>query len=254
MCLITFAYKEHPKYKLILAANRDEAYSRPTRGAGFWPERPEILAGKDLKAGGTWMGINRSGHFAAITNFRDPNISKPDPPSRGHLVLDYLIDSNDPISYLKRKDSQASRYMGFNLLVGTPQKIGYYTNQRQNIQSLSPGLYGLSNRFLDTPWPKTERSKEKLRNLIEQDNISESALFDLLSDDAEAAEDRLPDTGVPREIEKKLSPIFIRTDEYGTRCSTILLIGQDHNVTFVERRFKAGSQEVDEINRYTFSL
>lgn len=254
MCLITFAYHQHPKYKLILAANRDEAYSRPTRGADFWPEHPEILAGKDLKAGGTWMGINRSGHFAAITNYRDPEISKPDPPSRGHLVLDYLIDSDAPLPYLRQKSQGADRYMGFNLLVGTPREIGYYSNQLPGVHSLTPGLYGLSNRFLDTPWPKIERSKKNLRELIEEENVSEQTLFELLADDRKAPGDQLPDTGLPTEIEKKLSPVFIRTEEYGTRCSTILLVDQNDNVTFVERRFRDGTLEVTEENRFFFSI
>ncbi|MCW9707560.1 NRDE family protein [Fodinibius salsisoli] len=254
MCLITFAYQQHPDYKLILVANRDEAYNRPTRGADFWPEHPNILAGKDLKAGGTWMGINQSGHFAAITNYRDPQISKTNPPSRGQLVLNYLTDNTDPITYLQNKAPETDRYMGFNLLVGTPHKMGYYSNQQQNIRNLGPGLYGLSNHLLDTPWPKTKQSKEQLEMLIEQDKISEESLFKLLSDDTEAPEDQLPDTGIPKEVEKKISPVFIKTDEYGTRCSTVLLIDQDNKVSFSERRFKAGTLEIAEKNSFEFSL
>jgi uncharacterized protein with NRDE domain len=254
MCLITFAYQQHPNYKLILAANRDEAYHRPTRAARFWPKHPDILAGKDLKEGGTWMGINRSGHFAAITNYRAPSIAKTNPPSRGHLVLDFLTDSMDPIAYLHEIAPTANRYMGFNLLVGTPEKIGYYSNQQQNIQSLSADIYGLSNRFLDTPWPKTEQSKERLQTLIAQDTVSEETLFKLLSDDTEAADSQLPDTGIPKDIEKKVSPIFIKTAEYGTRCSTILLIDQENNVTFTERRFEPGSMKITEENLYTFTI
>jgi len=254
MCLIVFSYKQHPKYDLILAANRDEEYARPTREAKFWDEYPDILAGKDIKAGGTWFGVTRGGSFAALTNFRDPTIQKENPPSRGHLVLNYLKSSKTPDEYLKQVDSEANRYMGFSLLVGTPRQLHYYSNQQQKILQLDSGLYGLSNHLLDTPWPKVQRAKQGLQELTKNEKVSMEALFDLLTDDRQAPDDELPSTGVPREIEKKVSPVFIKGENYGTRCSTVLLLSKNGEVTFAERRFKAGTMEVEDENSYHFSL
>lgn len=254
MCLIVFSYQQHPKYDLIFAANRDEHYERPTRPAQFWDDHPQILAGKDLKAGGTWMGINKKGAFAALTNFRNPAIKKPNPPSRGHLVLDYLKNSSNSKNYLQTVDEKADRYMGFNLLAGTLDRLCYYSNQRNEIRRIDSGLYGLSNHLLDTPWPKVETAKTGLRKIIQEKSISEETLFDLLANEQEAPDDELPSTGIPPEIEKEVSPIFIKSDGYGTRCSTVLLINKNKNVTFVERRFKAGTMDIEAENRYQFSI
>lgn len=254
MCLITFSYKQHPDYDLIFAANRDENYSRPARPAQFWENHPDILAGKDLKAGGTWMGITKRGAFAALTNYRDPEIKKENPPSRGHLVLDYLKNDGDPVDYLKKLAQKADQYKGFSILAGTIDKLAYYTNQENNVQLLERGLYGLSNHLLDTPWPKIKRAKAQLNQIIQKDSISEDALFDLLADEREAPEDQLPDTGIPKDMEKKVSPIFIKSEGYGTRCSTILLIGRNSRVTFSERWFKPGTQQIVDENRYEFII
>lgn len=254
MCLIVFSYKQHPEYNLIFAANRDENYERPTRKAQFWNGHPEILAGKDLQAGGTWMGVTKEGAFSAITNYRDPAIQKSNPPSRGHLVLDFLKNDSDPVGYLRDVDRKADQYMGFNLLAGDVEQLGYYSNQATNIKLLDSGLYGLSNHLLDTPWPKINWAKEGLQEIMQDDEISEEAIFDLLADDREAPEDDLPNTGIPKDIEKKVSPIFIKSDGYGTRCSTVLLINTDGRVTFTERRFKAGTTEVVDENRYQFTI
>ena len=254
MCLIAFSYQQHSQYKLIVTANRDEAYQRPTRAAQFWEDDTNILAGKDLKAGGSWMGIHRSGRFSAITNYRDPGITKEDPPSRGHLVLDFLKSSAPPADYLQKIDQNSEKYMGFNLLTGTLNSLYYYSNQEQDIRQLEPGTYGLSNHLLDTPWPKVQRAKHRLTNLIQKDTISENKLFGLLADDAQAPDKALPNTGIPQDIEKKVSPIFIKGQEYGTRCSTVLLINHNDEATFIERRFKPGTIEVIEENKYSFSI
>lgn len=254
MCLIVFSYKQHRNYDLIFAANRDENYNRPTRAAQFWGEHPTLLAGKDLKAGGTWMGITKQGRIAALTNYRDPKIKKENPPSRGQLVLDFLKANDTPTDYLRNIHPKANQYMGFNLLTGTMDKLGYYSNQQGNVHHLDSGLYGLSNHLLDTPWPKVERAKNNLQQLITDKQISEQALFDLLADNHQASDDELPDTGIPKNIEKKVSPIFIKSDDYGTRCSTIVLVDKNGNVTFNERRFKAGTMEVKDQNRYQFSI
>lgn len=254
MCLIVFSYQQHSKYDLIFAANRDEHYNRPTRPAQLWDDHPQILAGKDLKAGGTWMGINKEGAFAALTNFRNPAIRKPNPPSRGHLVLDYLKNDENPKNYLQTVDEKADQYMGFNILAGTPEQLSYYSNQQNKIQLLDSGLYGLSNHLLDTPWPKVEKAKRELEQVLQHDSISEEALFGLLADDQEAPDYELPNTGIPQEVERKVSPIFIKSNGYGTRCSTLLLVDKNREVTFIERRFKAGTLDIEDENRYQFSI
>lgn len=255
MCLIVFSYRQHPEYDLIFAANRDEKYSRPARHARYWDEHPSILAGKDLKAGGTWMGINKEGTFSALTNFRKAELSqKEDPPSRGQLVLEFLKNDRGAVSYLEEVHKQADRYRGFSLLAGSPDQLAYYSNQQNEIQLLDSGLYALSNHLLDTPWPKVKRAKEGLRNIIRDDPISQEALFELLADDREAPAEHLPNTGLSRELEKKVSPIFIKSDGYGTRCSTLLLIDKGGEVTFRERRFKPGTLEIKDEHRYQFSI
>ncbi len=254
MCLITFSYKQHARYPLIFAANRDEDYERPSRPAQFWDENPTILAGKDLQAGGTWLGINKYGEFSAITNYRDPNIEKENPPSRGQLVLNFLESNEDAHSHLSNIQLHAEKYMGFNLLAGSLDQLGYYSNQQDDILLLDSGLYGLSNHLLETPWPKVRRAKTKIQSIISNDRITPEALFDLLADNQQAPEEELPDTGIPKDIEKKVSPIFIQSDGYGTRCSTILLIDHNGEATFAERRFNPGTMEVEEENQYTFSI
>lgn len=255
MCLIAFSYKQHPRYDLVFIANRDEFYERPTREAQFWDEQPDILAGKDLKEGGTWMGITREGRMSALTNYRDMDDNrKENAPSRGHLVLDFLAKSFPPESYLEQVDSKADEFNGFNLLVGSVDNLMYYSNETGDPVALDSGLYGLSNHLLDTPWPKTRWSKEKLSAVIQQDTVDESALFEILKNDQIAPDSELPDTGIPKELERAVSPIFIKTEKYGTRSSTVLLIHKNGNVTFEERRYKIRSTEVDEKNRYEFVI
>lgn len=253
MCLIVFAYKIHPDYDLILAANRDEAYRRPTRPAQFWNDYPSVLAGKDLKAGGTWMGINKMGGFAALTNYRDPAIVRDNPPSRGRLVLDYLTDEINAESYLKNVNTEDVRYMGFNLLAGSVKQFFHYSNQEKKLNRIESGIHGLSNHLLDTPWPKVEKAKKKLKKII-PGSFNEEAFFELLGDDIPADEEKLPDTGIGKKFERQVSPIFIKSEHYGTRNSTILLIDKSGKVVFEERRFKARTQKVDEKNRFEFKI
>lgn len=254
MCLIVFANDHHPRYELIFAANRDEFYDRPTQPAYFWDTRPPLLAGRDLQAGGTWFGINRSGALAALTNVRDPSIERDDPPSRGNIIVDYLTQEKDSPSYLKTLHERARRYMGFNVLAGTPAQLYHYSNREGDINRVTPGIHGLSNHLLDTPWPKVERAKEGLQALISGDDISEEALFELLRDTRPAPVEALPDTGIPRELEKKVSPIFIQTENYGTRSSTVVLVDRQGHVTFEERRFGNGTGKMDMVNRYEFTI
>lgn len=254
MCLITFAYQSHPEYELIFAANRDEYYGRPTREARFWDEEPRILAGKDLKAGGTWMGITKNGYFSALTNYRDPSEVKENAPSRGKLPLEYLKHEMNPEKYFQQLKKSDEKYNGFNLLAGSLGKICYYSNRRESIHVLQPGIFGLSNHLLNTNWPKVQRARTNMKNLIGNDNISEEALFDLLADDTPAPDNKLPDTGLSKDLEKAVSPVFIKTEKYGTRSSTIMLISKNGKVKFVERRFKMGSKEPEGTSQFTFTI
>ncbi|MBC8179160.1 MAG: NRDE family protein [Deltaproteobacteria bacterium] len=236
MCLLLLALESHPVYKLVIAANRDEFYDRPTAPASFWDDRPDILGGRDLRAGGTWFGINKKGRVAAITNYRDPASIKSNAPSRGELVSDFLTGDEKPEEYFASLDLKARAYNGFNLLVGVKDQICWYSNRGKGTRSLIPGIYGVSNHLLDTPWPKVSRGKSSLENILLNNPItSPEVLFHMLLDRSIPDDDNLPDTGVGLEWERLLSPIFIASPNYGTRSSTILLIDQNDHVTFMER-------------------
>ena len=242
MCLIVFAYNIHPSYHLILAANRDEFYERPSSPADFWEDAPQILAGKDLKEGGTWLGITREGKFAAITNYRNPATFKINAQSRGKLVSRYISGTQNANNYLEKISWQADEYNGFNLILGDRNNLFAFSNRGEK-QKLNAGIYGLSNHLLDTPWPKVCKAKKELqRALNEKGAALEDTLFALLSDRRVAPDDKLPATGVGREWERLLSPIFIKSPNYGTRSSTILLIGKNKRVKFVEKVFDEKSE------------
>jgi uncharacterized protein with NRDE domain len=236
MCLILLAHDAHPRFRLVVAANRDEFYERPAAPAAWWPDAPEVLAGRDLRGGGTWMGVTRGGRFAAVTNFRDAAPAAPDAPSRGHLVGGFLRGADSPGAYLRALAPRAGEYAGFNLLVGEGEELRYLGNRGCAARTLAPGVYGLSNALLDTPWPKVERGKAGLAAaLAGGGDVDPEALFRVLWDAEPAPDGRLPDTGVGLERERMLSSPFIRSPEYGTRASTVLLVGRDGRVRFVER-------------------
>lgn len=224
----------------MLAANRDEFYQRPSTPVHVWPSHPQVLAGQDLTAGGTWLGMTRNGRFAALTNFRDPANIRTDAPSRGALVVDFLTGIQSPADYMAAVAQHGERYNGFNLLVGTWDELWYYGNtEGQAPRSLPPGTYGLSNATLDTPWPKVLAGKIALENLLATTNShAPTALLDLLLDETEAPEDALPATGVPLELERLLSRLCIRSDHYGTCCQSVLLWQETHQgrrIRFTER-------------------
>ncbi|PKN19994.1 MAG: hypothetical protein CVU71_06420 [Deltaproteobacteria bacterium HGW-Deltaproteobacteria-6] len=251
MCLILFAYNVHPSYRLILAANRDEFYDRPSTPADFWTKNPQVLAGIDLKEKGTWLGVTREGKFAAITNYRDPASWKDQAPSRGKLVSRYLTGSSAADKYLQKIAPQAQNYNGFNMLLGDANELFVYSN-RGELQKLSAGIYGLSNRLLDTPWPKVRRGTKLLKAALPQKGARlEEALFAVLTDCHVPQDAHLPDTGVDLEWERILSPIFIASPVYGTRSSTILLIGKNRRIKFVEKVYN-GKPEPWVTSRFTF--
>jgi uncharacterized protein with NRDE domain len=237
MCLIVFANKYHDKYKLIFAANRDEFYNRPTEAAHFWKDHPELLAGKDLQAGGTWIGVTKSGKFAAITNYRDMQNTKENAPSRGKITLNFLLSDISPENYFSQIKSELKNYNGFNLILGNIDNLFYISNIKSELTKIESGIHGLSNAFLDTSWPKVKKSKLKLEDAINSRHISEEGLMKILDDKSFAEDENLPETGVGIELERVLSSAFIESDKYGTRCSTVLLVDKNNNVKFVERTF-----------------
>lgn len=236
MCLILFGYRCHPAFSLVLAANRDEFHARPTDPVDFWDDAPDVLAGRDRIAGGTWLGMTRSGRFAALTNIREPDRQRSDAPSRGALVADYLRGDPAPGDYLHALTTEAEHYNGFNLLVGDRFSLHYYSNRDdQSPRRLKPGLYGLSNALLDTPWPKVERGRHGLAAILDSpDGPRPEALLELLADRSPPPDDELPDTGVGLARERLLAPLFIAGETYGTRSSSVLLI-DDEQAELIER-------------------
>jgi uncharacterized protein with NRDE domain len=239
MCLLVAAWRSHSRYRLIVAANRDEFHERASATLGWWPDEPRILAGRDLQAAGTWMGVARSGRFGAVTNFRDlENPPSKDAPSRGMLVTRFLTGATSPKEYLDDLRGGAPRYAGFNLLIGGPRTLYYFSNRDgAAARVLGPGIYGLSNHWLDSPWPKLLRARARLAELVAHRDIEPEALFDLLGERTPADEDEIPDTGLPPEWERALSAPFVVHERYGTRCSTLLLVERGGRTAVHERRF-----------------
>lgn len=237
MCLIVLAIDSHPRHRLVVAANRDEFYARPTAPAAWWSDAPGVLAGRDLQAGGTWMGVTRAGRFAAITNYRETAPPRPDAPSRGALVAGFLRGSMEARAYAGDVAVRGAAYNGFNLLVGDEVGVFYVSNRAEGVHPLQPGVYGLSNALLDTPWPKVQRARAAMRSALSSPEADgwESGLWEMLGDRMIAADDHLPDTGVGADRERLLSAPFIASGVYGTRASTVLTIAHDGEVTLVER-------------------
>ncbi|HEX6071330.1 MAG TPA: NRDE family protein [Longimicrobiaceae bacterium] len=245
MCLILLALRARPDLPLILAANRDEFYARPTAAAAPWPDAPHVVAGRDLRDGGTWLGITRSGRWAAVTNFREQAPARSGAPSRGRLVSDFLLGDLSPSAYLDPLRSHAAAYNGFNLFVGDADTAFWFSNRAPehplSTRPLEPGIYGLSNHLLDTPWPKVERGKDAMRRAVASGAPPEDLLHTLLdrtlADDAD-----LPATGLPADLERALSAAFIAGADYGTRSSTVIHRGADGHICFLERSFAPPDQ------------
>ncbi|HEX8651873.1 MAG TPA: NRDE family protein [Pyrinomonadaceae bacterium] len=254
MCIILLAYKSHPVYELVLAANRDEFYERPTARADYWEDAPGLLAGRDLERGGTWLGVTEAGRLAAVTNFREPGQRIADAPSRGLLVSDFLRSVEKPEAYLERLSLSAGSYNGFNLIAADAQRLCYYSNRAGAPHNLGAGIYGVSNHLLDTPWPKVARGKQALAEILAAaDAPQPDDIFRLLADRSCADDGCLPDTGVGLELERVLSPLFIATPVYGTRSSTVVLLDREGRMTFIERTFNNGSDRWEETG-YEFEI
>ena len=253
MCLILLALDTLPDYPLVVAANRDELYDRPTARAAFWEDAPAVLAGRDLRAGGTWLGMDRSGRLAAVTNFRQGEREPEARRSRGHLVSEFLVAPTDGRDYLARVERDAALYNGFNLIAGDAGALHYFSNRGAPARTLGPGVYGLSNHLLDSPWPKVTAGKSGLSALLAGHGDLVSSLFALLADQRQAPNDLLPRTGVGPEWERLLSSAFIATERYGTRSSTVVLLGRDGRAVFAERSFGPGGAPGEEV-RFTLDL
>lgn len=244
MCLILFSYRVHPRWPLVIAANRDEFHQRPTAAAHFWPPAPQLLAGRDLQAGGTWMGITRQGRFAAVTNYRDPAQQADYPHSRGALPSDFLTGNLSAEDYLVTIDRQHDQFAGFNLLLGSVANLFFYSNQQRSIMRLSPGIYGLSNGRLDEAWPKVIDGKKQLATIIEAGCHTDQVIR-LLNDRTLAEDDVLPSTGIDVGMEKILSAKFIDTETYGTRSSTVITVDDQQHLCFTEQSYDAAGQHME---------
>lgn len=251
MCLINFQLNEHPKYKLVLIANRDEFYLRPTESAHFWKDEPHLLAGRDLMQMGTWLGVNKAGRIAALTNFRDPSAPEANKISRGSVVRHFLSTEMDARLFLENLIPED--YAGFNILAGDNNQLFYYNNLEAKTIEIESGIHGLSNHFLDTPWPKVVKGNMYLeRYLSDTKDVEINDLFEILQDAEESEDGNLPNTGIGTEFERMLSPMFIKTPEYGTRSSTVILITHNDEVSFAERVYKSGNFQED--SRFQFSI
>ena len=233
MCLVLVVWRAHPLYSCLVAANRDEFHARPTARAEWWPDHPHILAGRDLEAGGTWLGVTRAGRFAALTNYRDPEQRRSAVRSRGALVADMLESGASVAEGLTHLRAVGGDYNGFNLIFSDGERLGIYESARGAGRELGPGIYGLSNHLLDTPWPKVQNAKTRLEAALL--GLTDTApLLDLLRDDRPASDAQLPRTGVTLEWERMLSSAFVRAPDYGTRCSTIIRIERQGRAYFDE--------------------
>jgi uncharacterized protein with NRDE domain len=246
MCLILFAWRVHPRFPLVVAANRDEYHARVTAPVALWDDAPGVLAGRDLQAGGTWLGVDRRGRFAAITNVRDPARVVADAPSRGELVADFLTGDEPAPDYAHRVAGTGERYNGFNLVVGDGVSLWWLCNRGGPPAPVRPGVHGISNGLLDEPWPKVISGRAAVRELLERDGPDPVALMEILADREAPPDDHLPDTGVGMARERDLSPRFILGADYGTRSSTALSLTADGALRLLERAYDPAGRVTDE--------
>lgn len=255
MCLIVFGWNVHPKYKLVLAANRDEFYNRPTAPAGFWRDQPEILGGRDLKAGGSWMTVSKKGKIAAVTNYRDVTNQKATATSRGEIPVNFLKSGKSPEEYIKSLHADREKYNGFNALIGDFDTLVHYSNYEGKTNIIEPGIHGLSNALLNTNWPKVELAKKRLK-LIMKNQFSHDDLLVMMADTQIAEDAMLPQTGVPYEWEKALSAMHIKTENYGTCSTTVITMDHHGKIAFTEKTYPFGptGNPADNLVRIGFNI
>lgn len=236
MCLVSIAYKVNPDYPLLLIGNRDEFFERPSARAHWWDDNPHVFAGRDLKAGGTWMGINQQGQFAVLTNYRMGRELLKGARSRGELVSDFLVHAPNPLEYMKEVQAKAANYNLFNLIVGDANEVVYFSNaEGKPLKVMGEGVYGLSNNLLDVPWPKVKKARKGMSESLEKSNFKPEDLFQILTDTQTAPDEELPDTKIPYEWEKKLSAMCIQLPNYGTRVRTLIKMDKEGNLNLEER-------------------
>ena len=252
MCLIVVAWRARADMPLVVAANRDEWRERAAEPAHWWPDHPELFAGRDLQAGGTWMGITRAGRFAAVTNYRDPSEKRSTARSRGGLVTDFLLGADSPATFLSGLSARAREYNGFNLVLGDGAGLFYYGSREGEPRAIEPGIHGLSNHLLDEPWPKVVRGRERMETALAAPDPAPQ-LFEMLSDRSVAADADLPATGVGIEWERRLASALITGEEYGTRASTVLSITGGGEVA-VEERGRGAAGEIRGVSTGRFRL
>ena len=245
MCLIVFSYKTNPDFPFLLAGNRDEFFERPTQPAHKWKTNPAIFAGKDKKAGGTWLGFTETGRFAALTNFRDMNNLKENAPSRGEIVTNFLLDNNSVETSLAMLKQRSNLYNGFNLIAGTfDDKLYYLSNYTEEIEEIKPGIHAISNAYLNTPWPKTVRAKEEFENVIKTNNFRDQYLFEILKNSTTYPIEMLPETGLSEDMEQAVSSAFIQTENYGTRSTSLVRVDSNQNAELIEHTYKPGTKTI----------
>jgi uncharacterized protein with NRDE domain len=243
MCLIAIAWRARADLPLVVAANRDEWRDRPAEPARWWSDRPGVLAGRDLRAGGTWLGISRSGRFAAVTNFRDPSDRRSTARSRGELVADFLAGDEEPMAYVERIALRAHEYNAFNLLVADTATLWYFGSREGPPRPVAPGVHALSNHILDEPWPKVNSARRAMEAAV-RENDPAPGLFEMLSDPTPALDQHLPRTGVPLDWERRLSPALITGEDYGTRNSTVVMRNADLSPVLEERTRDAAGKVI----------
>lgn len=249
MCLAIVAVARHPDWPLVIAANRDEFHERPSRAVEPWPGAPHIIAGRDLQGGGSWLGVTTQGRVALLTNVREPRRHRPDAPSRGRLVEEFLRQEQSAANYAQHVEREAMVYNGFNLLVGDRSEMWYCSNRLEpSVRELAPGISGLSNAALDTPWPKLTRTRRAVADhLATAKSLEPDSLFAILADRSRPTDSELPDTGVGLETERLLSSAFIAHATYGTRCSTLVLLRSDGQLSVLERSYRPDGGEAGEV-------
>ncbi len=246
MCLLVFAWKIHPDYPLVFAGNRDELHARPAAAAGFWDKAPQVLAGRDLQAGGTWLGITSGGRFAVVTNYRTGLDPEKAPRSRGGLTADFLHGRIPANTYIHAVAQRANEYGAFSLIVGDRHALWYFSSRGEpEPREVPPGIHALSNHLLDTAWPKVTRSITRMQSQVKTPALTNETLFTLLAERTTAADAQLPDTGIGRERERQVSPVFVVNPVYGTRCSSVIFLHADGQARFAERRFDAAGQALE---------
>jgi uncharacterized protein with NRDE domain len=247
MCVVLIGWKAHPDLKLIFAANRDEYLNRTTEPAKYWVDAPSIFAGRDNVHGGTWLGISRHKRFAAVTNIRRPSAIKTGSLSRGLLVSNYLQSDLSPRGYLQQISTVSNEYNLFNLIAGDKESLFFLSALDNKVIALNPGIYGISNGMLDSPWPKVIQGKSDMASLIAKGNINSESLLTLLQGREKYPDADLPDTGVGIEMERLLSPLFVQTSGYGTRSSSVLLMDNAGKIAFTERSFNEHGKVLDTV-------